>query len=197
MPYTHSIRLAAAFLALLLAACATKPPVREGHYASTSKTHLYDLKEWSLEGRIAITAPNDSWSANIAWVHQPDLEKIKLSGPLGQGAVFIELTGNTVKIDRGGGKVQTSNQPEQFINQQLGMFVPLQSLRFWAIGVPELRHAYQATNDGFVQNGWLVAYKEMQQHDAETLPHKLAVSDARVKLKLIIDQWKIHGRKPN
>lgn len=190
------IRLAAACLTLLLAACATEPTVLDGKYSSADKTRLYNMRAWSLTGRLAISAPNDSWSANIEWQHQPGLEKIKLSGPLGQGAVFIEFTGNAVKIDRGSGNVQTSNQPEQFINQQLGMFVPLQSLRYWAIGVPESSHVYQATSDGFVQNGWLVAYKVMQQVEAETLPHKLVVSDARVKLKLIIDQWDLHG-KPN
>jgi outer membrane lipoprotein LolB len=169
----------------------------EGYYSPSAKTHLYGLKSWSLEGRIAITATNDSWSANIEWKHQPEQELIKLSGPLGQGAVLIELTEDTVKIDRGGGNVQTSSQPKQFINQQLGMFVPLQSLRFWVVGLPESDRAYQATSDGFVQDGWLVAYKEMQHHGAESLPHKLAVSDARVKLKLIIDQWDLHGSRPN
>ena len=190
------IRLAAACLTLLLVACATEPAILDGKYASTDKARLYNLQNWTLAGRLAISAPNDSWSANIEWRHQPNLEKIKLSGPLGQGAVLIELTGNAVKIDRGGGNVQTSNQPEQFINQQLGMFVPLQSLRYWAIGVPESNIAYQTTSDGFVQNGWLIAYKAMQQVNADMLPHKLAVSDARVKLKLIIDQWDLHG-KPN
>jgi len=188
------IRLATAGLTLLLAACVTEPAVLDGKYSYTGNTRLYNLQTWSLSGRLAISAPNDSWSANIEWRHQPNLEKIKLSGPLGQGAVLIELTGNAVKIDRGGGNVQTSNQPEQFINQQLGMSVPLQSLRYWALGVPESNRAYQATSDGFVQNGWLIAYKAMQQVNAEILPHKLSVSDTRVKLKLIIDQWGLHGK---
>ena len=148
-----------------------------------------------MEGRLAISAPKDSWSANIEWQHQPGLEKIKLSGPLGQGAVLIELAGESVKIDRGGGNVQTSNQPKQFINHQLGMYVPLQSLRFWAIGLPESGHNYQKTADGFVQDGWLVAYKEMRKLGNETMPYKLAVSDARVKLKLIVDQWDLHEGK--
>ncbi len=182
---------------LLLTACVSDPHIPDGMYATTTRSHLYDLKAWSLEGRLAISAPKDSWSANIAWEHRPDHELIKLSGPLGQGAVLIEMTGNTVKIDRGKGNVQTSSQPEQFINQQLGMFVPLKSLRFWAVGLPETGRAYQATADGFVQDGWLVAYKGMQKTGAESLPHKLAVSDSRVKLKLIIDQWDLHDGKPN
>lgn len=192
-----STRIIAASFALLLSACVTEPVVPEGHYSSSARKHLYDLKEWQLAGRLAISAPKDSWSANIEWKHKPDLDKIKLSGPLGQGAVIIELAEDTVKIDRGGGKVQTSNQPEQFINQQLGRFVPLHSLRYWAVGLPKSGRDYQATSDGFVQDGWLVAYKEMRNIGAESLPHKLSVSDTRIKLKLIIEQWDLHVGKPN
>lgn len=153
------------------------------------------MREWRLEGRVAITSPKDSWSANIEWSHLPDSETIRLSGPLGQGAVVIELTGDVVKIDRGGGNVQTSNQPEQFINQQLGLLVPLQSLRFWAVGLPESENTFQETADGFTQDGWLIAYKEMLKTGIETMPHKMAVSNGHAKLKLIIDQWDLNGGK--
>jgi outer membrane lipoprotein LolB len=89
--------------------------------------------------------------------------------------------------------VQTSSQPEQFINQQLGLFVPLQSLRFWAVGLPESGQAFQETADGFVQNGWLIDYREMQKTGDETMPHKMAVSNDHAKLKLIVDQWDLNG----
>jgi outer membrane lipoprotein LolB len=108
--------------------------------------------------------------------------------------VVIELAGNVVKIDRGGGNVQTSSQPEQFINQQLGLFVPLQSLCFWAVGLPEAEKKFQETDDGFVQDGWLIAYKEMQNTGVETMPHKMAVSNDHAKLKLIVDQWDLNGK---
>jgi outer membrane lipoprotein LolB len=182
---------------LLLSACATTPQIPGVLYSEAARTHLYDIQQWQMEGRLAITTAKDSWSASIEWIHQPNSEKIRLSGPLGQGAVVIDLAGDVVKIDRGGGQVQTSNQPEQFINQQLGIFVPLQSLRFWAIGLPESSQPFQETTDGFVQTGWLVAYKEMQKSGTETLPHKMAASNEHVKLKLIIDQWDLNGKDGN
>jgi outer membrane lipoprotein LolB len=188
-----SKQLGTACFVLLLSACASVSTVPNGHYSQAARAHLYHMQEWYLEGRVAISSPKDSWSANIEWHHLPDSEKIKLSGPLGQGAMVIELAGNVVKIDRGGGNVQTSNQPERFINQQLGLFVPLQSLRFWAVGLPEAGQKFQGTDDGFVQNGWLIAYKEMLKTGTETLPHKMAVSDGHMKLKLIVDQWDLNG----
>jgi outer membrane lipoprotein LolB len=151
------------------------------------------MQKWRLEGRLAISAPNDSWSANIEWSHLPDVEIIKLSGPLGQGTVIIELYDGVVKIDRGGENVRTSNQPEQFIKQQLGLFVPIRSLRFWAVGLPESALTFNETGDGFVQDSWLVTYKEMQKIGVELMPRKMAVSNERLKLKLIIDQWNLNG----
>jgi len=185
------------FFVLLLSACASVSTAPSGSYSQAARLHLYDMREWRMEGRVAITSPKDSWSANIEWNHQPDFEKIRLSGPLGQGAVVIVLSDDFVKIDRGGGNVQSSNQPEQFINQQLGLFVPLQSLRFWTVGLPESGQKFQETGDGFVQDGWLIAFKEMQKTGVETLPHKMAVSNEHVKLKLIIDQWDLNGGKAN
>lgn len=178
---------------LLLAACANVSTVPSGSYSQAARSHLYDMQKWRLEGRLAISAPNDSWSANIVWSHLPDVEIIKLSGPLGQGTVIIELYDSVVKIDRGGGNVRTSNRPEQFINQQLGLFVPIRSLRYWAVGLPESALTFQETGDGFVQDSWLVTYKEMQKIGVELMPRKMAVSNERLKLKLIIDQWGLNG----
>jgi outer membrane lipoprotein LolB len=189
--------LGSACAMLLLSACVSTPKVPDGFYSQSARAHLYDMHKWRLEGRLAISAPKDSWSANIEWNHLPDSETIRLSGPLGQGAVVIELADGIVKIDRGGGNVQTSSQPEAFINQQLGMFVPLQSLRYWAVGLPEPEAEFQGTMDGFVQDDWLIAYKEMQKTGPETMPHKMAVSNKDVKLKLMIDQWKLNDGNAN
>jgi len=159
--------------------------------------HLYDLERWSFEGRLALTGQNDSWSANISWEHSPEAEKIRLSGPLGQGSVVISLKGNVVTIDRGGDDVQSSTQPEEFINQQLGMFVPVRSLRYWVVGLPEPSQSYKETDAGFNQGGWLSEYKQMQPVDNGTMPLKMMVMNKQVKLKLIIDRWVLNDTKSN
>ena len=184
-------------LAGLLSACVSSPTAPAGIYSMAGKEYLYNLEAWQLDGRIAISAPKDSWSAHIDWQHAPNTEKLKLSGPLGQGAVAVNLAGDNVTVDRGNGRVLQSDEPERFINQQLGIEVPLRSLRYWAIGVPEPDLDFQATADGFVQSGWLVDYREMQQTNKGALPQKLSVSNKRVKLKLIIDQWILDGRASN
>ncbi len=173
----------------LLSACSVAPVEPGMRYSRAAMDHLYDVEHWSFDGRLALTGQSENWSASISWEHSPEAEKIKLSGPLGQGAVVISLTGNRVTIDRGGDDVQTSTQPEEFINQQLGMFVPVQSLRYWVVGLPEPSSAYKDTDAGFNQDGWLNEYKQMQAVNDGVMPQKMTVMNDRVKLKLVIDHW--------
>ncbi|MDD1637323.1 MAG: lipoprotein insertase outer membrane protein LolB [Methylococcaceae bacterium] len=182
-------------MVLMLSACTIAPVEPEIHYSRIAREHLYQMERWSLEGRLALTGKNDSWQASINWGHRPDDEKIKLSGPLGQGATVIQLTGNLVTIDRGDDEVQSSTQPEEFINQQLGMFVPVRSLRYWVVGLPEPGSAFVETATGFTQGGWLIEYKQMQQVDDQSMPRKISVTNERVKLKLFIDQWVLNVAK--
>ena len=189
--------LAGVCLVFLLSACSVIPVEPGVHYSRAAMLHLYDLERWSFEGRLALTGQNDSWSANISWEHSPEAEKIKLFGPLGQGAVLISLKGNVVTIDRGGDDVQSSTQPEEFINQQLGMFVPVRSLRYWVVGLPEPSLSYKDTDSGFNQAGWLSEYKQMQPVDDGAMPLKMMVMNNQVKLKLVIDHWVLNDTKSN
>lgn len=184
-------------LIFLLSACSSVSVKPDGNYSRTAMLRLYEVGHWSFEGRLALTGQNDSWSANISWEHSPETEKIKLSGPMGQGAVVISLTGNVVTIDRGGDDVRSSVHPEEFINQQLGMFVPVRSLRYWVVGLPEPSLAYNDTDAGFNQAGWLNEYKQMQIVGDGAMPHKITVMNNKIKLKLIIDHWVLNDTKTN
>ncbi|MCX7097745.1 MAG: lipoprotein insertase outer membrane protein LolB [Methylococcales bacterium] len=179
-------------LIAFLSAC-TSVPVEQGHYSASARSQYYQLNRWAFEGRLALTGKNDSWSASIDWGHESESEKIKLAGPLGQGATVIQLTGEMVTLDRGDGRVLSSNQPEAFINQQLGMFVPVQSLRYWVIGLPEPTSGFIGTDEGFKQAGWVVGYQQMQAVGKQSMPRKLTVTNGQVKLKLIIDEWSLNG----
>jgi len=182
-------------LVLMLSACATVPVEPEVHYSKIAREHLYQMERWSFEGKLALTGKNDSLQASINWGHRPDDEKIKLTGFLGQGATVIQLTGDLVTIDRGDGQAQSSTQPEEFINQQLGMFVPVHSLRYWVVGLPEPTSEFVETATGFTQSGWLIEYKQMQPVDNQSMPRKITVTNEQVKLKLIIDKWVLNVAK--
>ncbi len=183
------LAIVACFVALLLAACATSPEKPEGQYDLSAREHLYKVTNWSFDGRMALTGKKDSWSANIAWKHSPESDQIKLSGPLGQGATLIELSGSHVVVNRGGGDVQQSGNPEVFVSQQLGLFVPIQALRYWVVGLPQPDVKNIPVENGFSQMQWLVQYLQMQAVKDDAMPRKMSVGNGQVKLKLFIDEW--------
>jgi outer membrane lipoprotein LolB len=181
---------------LLLPACSMLPTAPELTYKQTSaQSELYDLQRWGFEGRIAVVSKSDVAQASINWEHSPDEDLIKLSGPLGQGAVTIQLNSTGVTIDRGGGDVKTSTNPEEFINQQVGLFVPVKSLRYWVIGVPEKSEEVTTIESGFEQAGWRNQYKTMQSVNNYVLPRNMTVTKDSVKLKLFIDQWMLDDKR--
>ena len=180
---------------LMVSGCTTEIVAPETLYSKITRESLYNLEQWSFEGRLGLTGIKDSWQANINWQHRSSNEEIRLSGPLGQGATIIKLTGKLVTIDRGNDKIQTSLEPEAFISQQLGMFVPIRSLRYWVIGVPEPGSPYVEAGLGFRQAGWLIEYKQMQRVNAQNMPRRITVTNEKVKLKIMIDQWILNASK--
>lgn len=184
------------YLVILMASgCATEIVAPETLYSKITRESLYNLEQWAFEGRLGLIGIKDSWQANINWQHRSSDEEIRLSGPLGQGATIIKLTGTLVTIDRGNDKIQTSLEPEAFISQQLGMFVPVRSLRYWVIGVPEPGSPYVEAGLGFRQAGWLIEYKQMQRVNAQNMPRRITVTNEKVKLKIMIDQWILNASK--
>ena len=183
------LAIVACLVALLLAACAASSEKPESQFDLSAREHLYKVANWSFDGRMALTGKNDSWSANIAWKHSPGSDQIKLSGPLGQGATLIELSGNHVVVNRGSGDVQQSDNPEVFVSQQLGLFVPIQALRYWVVGLPQPDVKNIPIENGFSQVQWLVQYLQMQAVKADVMPRKMSVGNNQVKLKLFIDEW--------
>jgi len=176
-----------------LSACSTLTERPSPRYQADLRQGLYGLRSWAFVGRLSLVAGQESWSAAVSWRHFPDRELIKLSGPLGQGAALIKLTEKRVEIDRGGGDVQSSNDPEVFIDQQLGMAVPLRSLAYWALGLIKPGYPSQQMPGGFLQDGWYVDFLELQTVQSWSMPRKMTVMNDKVKLKLIIDQWELDG----
>lgn len=181
---------------LALPACSTLPTTPEIAYQpSNTQNELYELQRWAFNGRIAITSKNDAWSANINWEHTPTEDFIKLSGPLGQGGATIQLNANGVTIDQGGGDVKSSTDVENFINQQVGLAVPVNSLRYWVIGLPDKSQTASTIEKGFEQTGWKNQYKAMQPVGSYVLPRNMTVTSETVKLKLFIDQWMLDDKR--
>lgn len=174
-----------------LVSCSVVPTYHEGEYAAIAKEHLQALHNWSFAGRISVTSSADSWSANLEWRQKAAEDWIQLSGPFGQSASLIHLNGDGVSLDRGDGNVQYSDAPDQFVSEQLGVFVPVRALAYWVKGLPAPTIDVDYAQQGFAQAGWRVVYTEWQAVKGRPMPRKITVTKDNFKLKLVCDEWVI------
>ena len=177
------------WLCCLIAACIKAPEISEQLYTLEASQHLYAIDNWNFQGRLALHSDQDSWSANLHWQHQPELDRIKLSGPMGQGAVIIELRGDCMTIDQAEDGVEFSCDPDELIQRRVGIFVPVTDLSLWVLGLPGKDGEYQKIPGGFIQSGWRIRVRQSMRVQNELLPHKIVIANQNTKLKLVIDQW--------
>jgi len=150
---------------------------------------LQHHKAWVLEGRLALTNEKDSVSVSINWRHNEVQDDIELVGPLAQGRLKIVVSPGRVEVDDGEGLKVFNGEVDEVMAEQLGVDLPVDSLKFWVLGVNDPGQSYTEQPEGFYQGSWLVRYREMQTVNADTLPKKMTAEKDKARIKLIVDQW--------
>lgn len=151
-----------------------------------------------MDGRIAVQSGEKAWQANLFWEHEPQQDRLRLSGPWSQGLVSIVLQKDLIYVNEGGGVTALSKDPDAMLREKLGFVVPLKSLRYWVLGRPDpglsnrpgVAHAPDE-GSAFEQSGWQIQVQNTSQVDGWLLPQKLVAQGAGVKLKIVTDQWVI------
>ncbi len=176
---------------ILLSGCSRPYIQTEDVYQMGKMQHWYQLSNWQFEGRLGVVAEQDSFTANINWLHEKSNDVIVIAGPLGQGRVRLVVTATQVEVDDGD-VVRVYQEPiEQVMKKYFGLELPVRAFQFWLLGLAEPGVDYQERELGFVQHGWRVIYRQMQGVDAHLLPRKINMEKAKTKVKLILDQWKL------
>jgi outer membrane lipoprotein LolB len=176
-------------LMLSLNACSLFSDKPVEAYQLERMRHLQALANWAFEGRVALSNEKDSISAAISWRHNAERDEIELSGPLAQGRVAISVTAEKVVVDDGENRREYSGRVDEVVSEQLGVDMPVSSLRYWVLGVNEPLQTVVEQGGGFLQNGWQVSYRELQRLSSELLPKRMSVEKNKTRIKLIIDQW--------
>lgn len=178
-------------LLLTQTACSFVTEKPQQNYQLASRQNFKAPDVWKFEGRIVISDEKDSVTASITWEHGLASDVIDLSGPLAQGHVKISVSATQLQIDDGDQIHSYVGDPEQIMAEQLGLQVPVKSLKYWVLGLNDPSASFVQAEDGFGQLGWFVKYKSMQKIKELDLPYKMGVENERTRLKLIVDQWKI------
>jgi outer membrane lipoprotein LolB len=191
-------RGAIAVLALLaLSACATRKGVDLpdlGQWESREAI-LGQLDQWQFNGRIAVKTNDDGFNGKLRWVQDEDMFGATVSGPLGIGTVRIQGDSESVEITDKDGAVTVLRDVETELYYRYGWTIPVESLRFWVLGIPDPRVAAETELDDvdhlkrLEQRGWGVDFDRYREAGGQQMPARLVAASSETTVTLIIDKW--------
>ena len=160
---------------------------------------LASLDAWAFNGRIAVRTTEDGFNGKLRYRQAAgDFEAI-MSGPLGIGTVMLERDDGTLTFTDKEGVETVFVDPERELELRFGWDVPLDSLRYWALGIPDPARPAETTLDGsgqlasMMQDGWDIAVNRYREAGGQPMPQRLTVTNDATRVVLVIDRWDIPG----
>jgi outer membrane lipoprotein LolB len=150
---------------------------------------------FELKGRVAVAANGEGFNARLRWTQNGKQTRMSLDGPLGAGGVQVTSDGSAVSVVTSRGEHLDNDAARTELAKSLGFEPPLDSLRYWILGVPEPGHPAQESLDEqqrlatLQQSGWQIQYTGYMSVSGEWLPSKLTLQRQGVRLRVIVDGW--------
>jgi outer membrane lipoprotein LolB len=184
----------------VVAGCRTAPPIQQPVTASqpwdVTRPALQARDHFSLKGRVAVAAGKDGFNASLRWMQAGTRSNVSLEGPLGAGGVQITSDGDALSIVNSHGDHLDSDAAHAELGARLGFDPPLSSLRYWIQGVPdpatparEKVDPQQQRLQSLEQDGWQIDYTGYMPSGGASLPAKLTLQRAGVRVRLVVDGW--------
>lgn len=191
----------------LLTACATVSPIATDDAPVSSwsdrSQSLSKLKNWQLNGRMSISANNESDQLNLLWVRNNDHHEINLSGPLNMGMVRLTLDPGKAKLISKN-KTYSAKNAEELLAKVIGWRLPVNGLDFWIRGLPapgidsEQLLDHRNRMQQLLQSDWEILYQSYTRVGDKELPRIIfikripSVTDTSaelIELRVAISSW--------
>jgi outer membrane lipoprotein LolB len=189
--------LAVVVLIVLLGGCRTLPAPGVAVPDATARAALAGLADWRADGRVAVRTGSEGFSASFDWHESGGQGELGVRGPFGAGAVHISRSAERIRIESGSAPALEVAAPfetlEPALAARLGFPLPIDSLRYWVLGVPAPGLASSDAADGFVQAGWTVAVAEYVAVPGApgALPARLVLTRATTRIRVVVDRWQV------
>jgi outer membrane lipoprotein LolB len=185
---------------LLSAGCRTLPPSAEvGPGADApwpvQRAALEKLDRYGLNGRVAVAAQGQGFTASLRYSQQPRRSDLSLDGPLGIGGLRVAIEGDDIEIATSRGEKLDGQAARDELERRLGFQLPLTELRWWLLGIPAPGEASVNQDAGsgeihdFTQNGWRVSINARAAGLGFALPQRLTAERDGARLKLLVERW--------
>lgn len=199
--------LCAAALGLLLQGCMTAPPAPPPDDSLTREkpedwasreAELRELRQWTLQGKVAIRHEEGNESAVIReWVQNGDQFLIEMSSAfLGMGTVRLEGSPAFLTITGSDSEQYLSDDPDTLIRETLGWSLPVEALYVWVRGLPlqdspsDLFFDKKGRVSHLRQEGWEIHYDDYASlGGVDDVPHSLTATRDDIRLRLVVTRW--------
>lgn len=196
-------RLVFVLVTLALGACASLPPANVLAPPSDPvalRDALQRVERYELSGRLAMAIADEGYTANVHWRQRGLATDLALDGPLGLGGLNIVFGPEQFTLRGADGARFDDAAARAEIERRLGVALPLASLRYWLLGVPDpagssvdLPPEPGSATRGFEQQGWQVRFREYVPwaRSSWSLPRRLEISSGagRARARLVVERW--------
>jgi outer membrane lipoprotein LolB len=180
-----------------LAGCATQRGVELAEIPDweARKALLSETTRWEISGRIGVSAGDEGFNGKLWWWQREDYFRANISGPLGVGTVRIEGEGQRITVTDNGGEAVELQDAESDLRLRYGWTIPVTSLRFWALGIPDPAIPAETVigEEGLLrkleQSGWTVTFSEYREGGGQQMPRRFTADADNARVKLVIDNW--------
>lgn len=187
----------ATLLLVLVAGCAAQRGVELPDLSDwKSRTRILGgLDDWEFKGRIVVKSGQDGFDANIRYTRNADDYRATVRGPLGIGTVRIQGDSRGVTVTDNEGEEWILTDPEADLYVMYGWTIPVPSLRYWALGIPdpavpaETRFSEDGLLASLSQDGWQVDIDQYREGGGQPMPRRLSAVSGDNRVRLSIYEW--------
>lgn len=184
-------------LCALLAACLAVPrrPEAPALPWPERRAALQALEHFVLRGRVAVSTAEEGFNAALHWEQQGGDTRLSFDGPFGAGGLEIEARAGSITLRNSRGETLDGEAARAALERELGFGLPLGSLRYWVLGVPDpARPAEEVLNEAqqlvrLVQDGWVIDFGRYERVGGLWRPVRLTVRREAARVRLVIDRW--------
>ena len=195
--YSRFRYITPALLILAISGCAVQGGVVLPELSDweTRTRILAGLDDWEFKGRIGVSASGEGLNARLRYYQDDDDFRATISGPLGFGTIQIQGERRQVTVIDRDGEEWLLTDPEVDLQVMYGWTIPVASLRYWALGIPDPAELAFTDFDekgrltSLDQGNWQVEIVKYREGGGQSMPRLITAVSGDNKVRLVIDNW--------